>query len=355
MQLESLAVAASDEIARSHQAISEAEQMELAEQLDLSWDQVQPFVDKESSSVGGGSTSLRIVRATLDLASSKQALDFDELERLANYRIFFEVIIGRTIAASEKRRGLVARVEPIQSQLMDIAQSTNFSKVDAETAWKLDGRFHHLLFEAAGYTHLIKVVDMVIDKCKALGIATMAADVLATWEEHRQIIVAITADAPSNAEIARAVGGHVRQAELRWQRKATECQMVDVIQRERPRNSQHSFLKSVLSAIQAKLCGGASRIRPESLNDLTWQNEALDWLQAKTSDLVFEGNRQFERDLPKLLKTHANQWVAYRGRDRIEIGKSKFKVIDRCVSRQIRPEDLSVFKIELQVEEFVED
>ena len=38
---------------------------------------------------------------------------------------------------------------------------------------------------------------------------------------------------------------------------------------------------------------------------------------------------QHRRDLPELMKTHADQWVIYRGEQRLEFGRSKRKLYQK--------------------------
>jgi hypothetical protein len=52
------------------------------------------------------------------------------------------------------------------------------------------------------------------------------------------------------------------------------------------------------------------------------------------------------RDLPELLKTHAKQWVAYHGEQRLEFGRSKRKLYHKYLDRGLRVGELMVLGVE---------
>jgi hypothetical protein len=51
------------------------------------------------------------------------------------------------------------------------------------------------------------------------------------------------------------------------------------------------------------------------------------------------------RDLPGLMERHSYQWAAYRGEERLEIGKSKRKLYHKYLDRRISPDELVVLGI----------
>jgi hypothetical protein len=52
------------------------------------------------------------------------------------------------------------------------------------------------------------------------------------------------------------------------------------------------------------------------------------------------------RDLPELLKTHRDQWVAYHGEKRLEFGRSKRKLYRKYRDRGLRRNELIVLGVE---------
>ena len=52
------------------------------------------------------------------------------------------------------------------------------------------------------------------------------------------------------------------------------------------------------------------------------------------------------RDLPELLKTHPDQWVAYHGEKRLEFGRSKGKLYRKYRDCGLRRDELIVLAVE---------
>lgn len=50
----------------------------------------------------------------------------------------------------------------------------------------------------------------------------------------------------------------------------------------------------------------------------------------------------FRADLPKLIKTHPRQWVAYRGAERIGFGPSMAELTQKCIQQGIPYKELLV-------------
>jgi len=61
----------------------------------------------------------------------------------------------------------------------------------------------------------------------------------------------------------------------------------------------------------------------------------------------------FLQDLPKLLKEHADRWVAYAGVKRIGIADSQTELIQRCLAQGLTPQEFLVLGIEPEIEEVV--
>jgi hypothetical protein len=51
------------------------------------------------------------------------------------------------------------------------------------------------------------------------------------------------------------------------------------------------------------------------------------------------------RDLSELMKRHAYQWAAYRGEERLEIGKSKRDLYHKYLDRRLSLDELAVLGI----------
>jgi hypothetical protein len=70
--------------------------------------------------------------------------------------------------------------------------------------------------------------------------------------------------------------------------------------------------------------------------------------------MIQEANDAFDRDLPELLRTHENKWVAYRGSQRIGFGKTKTELYQRCLNDGIPENELLVRCVEpFEDEEFM--
>ena len=64
------------------------------------------------------------------------------------------------------------------------------------------------------------------------------------------------------------------------------------------------------------------------------------------SPLVVQGEEAFRRDLPDLLKKYRGQWVAYVGKERVEVGKKNLDVYQRCLDRGFPEGDFVVYCVE---------
>jgi len=62
----------------------------------------------------------------------------------------------------------------------------------------------------------------------------------------------------------------------------------------------------------------------------------------KSSVIREQAHRKFRADLPKLLKTHPRQWVAYHGTKRLGFGTSKTELTQECIQRGVPYEELLV-------------
>jgi hypothetical protein len=64
---------------------------------------------------------------------------------------------------------------------------------------------------------------------------------------------------------------------------------------------------------------------------------------AATGASVYErAQAAFYRDLPRLLKTHLGQWVAYHGDDFVGCGRTQTELYRRCIERGLRENEFVV-------------
>jgi hypothetical protein len=57
------------------------------------------------------------------------------------------------------------------------------------------------------------------------------------------------------------------------------------------------------------------------------------------------------RDLPELIKRHADEWVAYRGAERLEFGRSKRAIYYKYLDRGLSLDELVVLGVEPELPE----
>jgi hypothetical protein len=295
------------------------DQIELADRLGVSWGEVEQFVAVPSAKSAARGTRRwsanelaakieKVVRSSLDIVFSTAPIHWAEVQRLALRRVYFETIMAWSInAAADRRARLRDQVSAIQEQLWELAQTAEFSDAVAEHGWQLDGDFHRKICEISGYDHVAQVVDMVIKKCKRWGIPDLASDVRGTWEEHEEIIEAITDNEGDRDRILSAIRRHVDQAAARWQAK--EGRMEN--------------------------CVGSP----------SWQEDALQWLVVRDQPIIDEGEDTFLRELPELLRSHRGEWVAYRGSSQLGFGHSKFMLWKSCEQRGFPVAEVLVRKV----------
>jgi hypothetical protein len=66
----------------------------------------------------------------------------------------------------------------------------------------------------------------------------------------------------------------------------------------------------------------------------------------KVPPAVAQGQEAFRRDLPQLLEQYRGQWVAYRGPDRIAVGKTQEAAYQQCLQSGKGKEDFVVLYVE---------
>jgi hypothetical protein len=82
------------------------------------------------------------------------------------------------------------------------------------------------------------------------------------------------------------------------------------------------------------------------------------WLGQMTArgvpPLIARAQIQFRRDLPELIGSHAGDWVAYSGEERIGVGPSEKELVLRCVRQGLRDDQFVVRAITPEVEEIID-
>lgn len=73
------------------------------------------------------------------------------------------------------------------------------------------------------------------------------------------------------------------------------------------------------------------------------------------SPLIERSQNAFRRDLPRLLKEHPRQWVAYRGDEQVAIGPSKRQLYQECLRRGFLVGEFVVRSIEPEVPREVDE
>ncbi len=73
--------------------------------------------------------------------------------------------------------------------------------------------------------------------------------------------------------------------------------------------------------------------------------------------MMIKSQAAFDRDLPRLLKTHYWQWAAYHGDECLGIARTGTELYQACLRRGLNPFDFVVLSIDesaLEVERLVE-
>jgi hypothetical protein len=62
--------------------------------------------------------------------------------------------------------------------------------------------------------------------------------------------------------------------------------------------------------------------------------------------MIQKAMEKHRRDLPELMKRHADQWVVYHGEERLEFGRSKRALYHKYLDRGLKPDELIVLGVE---------
>jgi len=74
----------------------------------------------------------------------------------------------------------------------------------------------------------------------------------------------------------------------------------------------------------------------------------------KVPPMIQKAIERHRRDLPELMKRHADQWVAYRGEERLEFGRSQWALYHKYLDRGLSPDELIVLGVEPELPDEVE-
>ena len=66
----------------------------------------------------------------------------------------------------------------------------------------------------------------------------------------------------------------------------------------------------------------------------------------KVPPMIQKAMEKHRRDLPELMKRHADQWVVYHGEERLEFGRSKRALYHKYLDRGLKPDELIVLGVE---------
>jgi DNA-binding FadR family transcriptional regulator len=220
-----------------------------------------------------------------------QSANPENLPQLIQTRILFETMMAWEIAANESKRSLAKRnLQQVQHDLRRLAHLSVSSSPTGrvfDQFWDLDGKFHRELCRCSGQSHLAEVVDIVLKRCKDLGVPKCSGDLTATVAEHDAILAAVTAQSPIKDEIRRAVEDHVWNAQRRWFPKEWDLRMTteidhlvhqSIIQiRERVGRNSASLEEALATAIRAA-CEQEGEIISEVTRSLICEDLAIQQL-----------------------------------------------------------------------------
>ena len=74
----------------------------------------------------------------------------------------------------------------------------------------------------------------------------------------------------------------------------------------------------------------------------------------KVPPMIQKAIERHRRDLPELMKRHADQWAAYHGEVRLEFGRSQRALYHKYLDRGLKPDELIVLGVEPELPDEVE-
>jgi hypothetical protein len=99
-----------------------------------------------------------------------------------------------------------------------------------------------------------------------------------------------------------------------------------------------------------------SKVEKTSEDDLTAEEylEVSSLADMKVPPMIQKAIEKHRRDLPELMKRHADQWVAYHGDERLEFGRSQRALYHKYLDRGLKPDELIVLGVEPELPDEVE-
>ncbi len=87
----------------------------------------------------------------------------------------------------------------------------------------------------------------------------------------------------------------------------------------------------------------------EEAQDAGEHPKSLSLADMKVPPMIQKAMERHRRDLPELMKRHADQWVAYHGEERLEFGRSKRALYHKYLDRGLKPDELIVLGVEAEL------
>jgi hypothetical protein len=99
----------------------------------------------------------------------------------------------------------------------------------------------------------------------------------------------------------------------------------------------------VNKATEPDLCSEGIQLTPDALSEQDWYD---DLLEVGVSPLIAQAQVRHRRDLPGLVCEHQGDWVAYKGDERLEIGRSKTALYRKYLDRGLARHELLVLCVQ---------
>ena len=83
-------------------------------------------------------------------------------------------------------------------------------------------------------------------------------------------------------------------------------------------------------------------VEPQELDDEQRAAQLRELIESDPLPMIQKSIDAFRRDLPELLKTHPDRWVAYHGDERVGFGRTETELYRRCFARGLTRDDFIV-------------
>jgi len=83
----------------------------------------------------------------------------------------------------------------------------------------------------------------------------------------------------------------------------------------------------------------------------TEPDQEVHWADRPIPPMIQLAQAAFRRDLPQLLKTHKDRWVAYLGDWQVALGRSKSDLYQLCLRRGMNEDEFVVRYIQPEMED----